>query len=69
MALERANLNVPSKCRAGGCGFCHAKLVEGEFLIAKDRDGRRLADKKFGFIHPCVTYPLSDMEIIVNEAY
>ncbi len=69
VALERANLNVPSKCRAGGCGFCHAKLVEGEFLIAKDRDGRRLADKKFGFIHPCVTYPLSDMEIIVNEAY
>lgn len=69
VALERAKLNVPSKCRAGGCGFCHAKLVSGEFLIAKDRDGRREADKKFGFIHPCVTYPLSDMEIIVNEAY
>ena len=22
-AMERAGLNVPSKCRAGGCGFCH----------------------------------------------
>ena len=26
-AMERAGLNVPSKCRAGGCGFCHSKLA------------------------------------------
>ena len=66
-ALERAGLQVPSKCRAGGCGFCHSKLVSGEFSIA-GADKRRLADKKFGYIHPCCSYPDSDMELIVPKA-
>ena len=26
-------------------------------------DGRRAADKKLGYIHPCSAYPLSDLEI------
>ena len=65
-ALERAGLRVPSKCRAGGCGFCHSKLVRGTFSIAGD-DKRRLADSKFGYIHPCCSYPDSDMELIVPK--
>lgn len=64
-ALERAGIPAPNKCRAGGCGYCHSKWLSGEFRIAPGRDGRREADRKFGFIHPCVTYPLSDMEIDV----
>ena len=64
VAMERAGLRVPSKCRAGGCGFCHSKLVSGKFSIA-GADKRRLADLKFGYIHPCCSYPDSDMEIIV----
>ena len=66
-ALERAGLKVPSKCRAGGCGFCHSKLVCGSFSIA-GQDKRRLADAKFGYIHPCCSYPDSDMELIVPKA-
>lgn len=66
-AMERAGLKVPSKCRAGGCGFCHSKLVSGKFSIAGD-DKRRLADSKFGYIHPCCSYPDSDMELIVPKA-
>lgn len=27
-------------------------------------DGRRKADKKFGYIHPCVTFPLSDLTMV-----
>lgn len=65
-AMERAGLKVPAKCRAGGCGFCHSKLLKGEFSIA-GADKRRLADKKFGYIHPCCSYPDSDMEIIVPQ--
>lgn len=68
-SMERAGLNAPNKCRAGGCGFCHSKLIKGDFIIADGRDGRREADRKFGFIHPCVTYPVSDMEIDVPVAY
>ncbi len=66
-ALERAGLKVPAKCRAGGCGFCHSKLVSGSFLVA-GADKRRIADKKFGYIHPCCSYPDSDMELIVPKA-
>ena len=66
-AMERAGLNAPAKCRAGGCGFCHSKLVSGKFSLA-GADKRRLADKKFGYLHPCCSYPDSDMEIIVPKA-
>lgn len=68
-AMERAGLNAPNKCRAGGCGFCHSKWISGSYQVAEGRDGRREADRKFGFIHPCVTYPISDMEIDVPIAY
>ena len=67
VAMERAGLKVPSKCRAGGCGFCHSKLLSGEFSIA-GADKRRLADAKFGYLHPCCSYPDSDMELIVPKA-
>ncbi len=66
-AMERAGINAPSKCRAGGCGFCHSRLVSGKFSIA-GADKRRLADLKFGYIHPCCSYPDSDMEIVVPKA-
>ena len=66
-SMERAGLRVPSKCRAGGCGFCHSKLVTGQFTIAGN-DKRRLADSRFGYIHPCCTYPDSDTEMIVPKA-
>ena len=65
-ALERAGLRVPSKCRAGGCGFCHSRLVSGKFSIAGEVK-RRLADAKFGYFHPCCSYPDSDMEIVVPK--
>lgn len=66
-AMERAGINAPSKCRAGGCGFCHSRLVSGKFSIA-GADKRRLADLKFGYFHPCCSYPDSDMEIVVPKA-
>lgn len=64
-AMERAGIPAPNKCRAGGCGYCHSKWLGGEFRVADGRDGRREADRKFGFVHPCVTYPLSDIELDV----
>lgn len=67
-AMERAGINAPNKCRAGGCGYCHSKWLSGEYVIADGRDGRREADRKFGFIHPCVTYPAGDMAIDVPPA-
>ncbi|MCR5485004.1 MAG: iron-sulfur cluster-binding domain-containing protein [Clostridiales bacterium] len=63
VALERAGIKAPSKCRCGECGYCRSKLVSGDVLIPEDSDGRRAADKRLGYIHPCCTYPKSDIEI------
>ncbi len=62
-ALERAGIPAVVRCRNGACGFCHSRVLNGEYFIAKENDFRRAADKKFNFIHPCSTYPESDMEI------
>lgn len=62
-ALERAGIPAVVRCRNGVCGFCHSRVLNGEYFIAKENDFRRSADKKFNYIHPCSTYPESDMEI------
>lgn len=64
-AMETAGIRVPSDCRSGQCGWCHSRLISGEVFIPEKADGRRIADKKFGWIHPCVSYPLSDIQIEV----
>lgn len=64
-AMERAGIKAPSHCRSGECGWCHSRLVSGDVYIPEDADGRRLADKKFGWIHPCCSFPLSDVELCV----
>ena len=64
-AMERAGIKAPNHCRSGECGWCHSRLVSGEYYCPPDADGRRIADKKFGWIHPCCTFPLSDMEICI----
>lgn len=67
VAMERAGIHAPSKCRAGGCGFCRSKLVSGEYTAAPNRDKRRIADFKFGWVHPCCIYPDSDITIEVPQ--
>ncbi len=63
--LEKNGVSVPARCRSGECGFCHSHLISGKIYVPKDLDYRRLADYKFGCIHPCCTFPLSDIEINV----
>lgn len=64
-ALEKAGIRAPSHCRSGECGWCHSRLVSGDVYIPEDTDGRRAADKKFGWVHPCCSYPLSDVTLDV----
>ena len=64
-ALEKAGIRAPSHCRSGECGWCHSRLVSGDVYIPQDTDGRRAADKKFGWVHPCCSYPLSDVTLDV----
>ncbi len=64
-AMEAAGIRVPSDCRSGECGWCHSRLISGKVFVPKSVDGRRIADKKFDWIHPCNTYALSDVEVEV----
>jgi len=63
VAIERAGIEAPSHCRGGECGWCRARLDSGEVFIPEDLDARRKADVATGHIHPCCTYPLSDLSI------
>lgn len=65
--MERANLAPPSECRSGECGFCCSLLLSGEVYIPPEGDGRRAFDRKLGYIHPCASYPVSDLEIEVTR--
>jgi ferredoxin-NADP reductase len=66
-ALERGGVDAPSSCRAGECGWCRSLLLSGEISADQGLTGIRQADKKFGWIHPCVSYPLGNIIIRVPE--
>lgn len=65
VAIERAGISAPSRCRSGECGWCRSKLLEGDVFIPEDNDGRRYADRVNGYIHPCSSFPVSDIVIEV----
>lgn len=65
VALERAGIAAPSRCRGGECGFCRARVISGEVFLPEALDHRRMADAAAGYIHPCCAYPLGDLSIEV----
>lgn len=62
-AFEKEGLETDSKCRVGECGFCRASLVDGDVFMPQELDQRKKSDKQHGIIHPCCTYPLSNLVI------
>ena len=62
VALERAKVRVNVCCRSGECSLCRVKLVDGKVYLSKGVMLRK-ADKKFGYIHSCKAYPISDLTI------
>lgn len=69
VALERAGIEAPSRCRSGECGWCRAKLVAGTAYTPPENEGRRWADKENGYLHPCSAFPTSDLVIEVAGNY
>ena len=63
VALERAGIRIETGCRSGECGFCRTKVLSGSVFICPESDGRRAADKDFGYVHACAAYPTSDVKI------
>ena len=63
-ALERNGMLLFNKCRTGECSFCRARLMAGDVTHVFDaEDGRRKADIRFGYIHPCRAFPDSDVTL------
>ena len=54
-AAEAAGVEIPSMCRAGACGTCRTRVidgeVEGEFDMIDEREQRE------GYILSCVARP------------
>jgi ferredoxin-NADP reductase len=64
-ALEDHGIRPEAACRSGECGLCRVRVVSGDVYTA-DEARLRLADKKFGYIHSCVAYPLTDVELDIS---
>ncbi len=69
VAMERAGIKAPSRCRSGQCGWCRSRLLSGRVYAPEENDGRRWADKEYGYVHPCATFPLSDITLEVPGEY
>jgi len=64
--LERGGLSVPSACRTGECAECRMRLVSGTTWSPPDA-GVREADAAQGYIHTCVAYATSDVELAPSK--
>jgi ferredoxin-NADP reductase len=64
ISLERQGIVIPAQCRTGECSLCRTKLISGRVY---QPEGVRLrkSDRYFGYIHPCMAYPLEDLEILL----
>jgi ferredoxin-NADP reductase len=61
-SLERAGIVLPASCRSGECSLCRTRLVSGKVFQPQGVKLRK-SDRAFGYIHPCLAYPLSDIEL------
>jgi ferredoxin len=61
--IEQAGIAIGSDCRAGHCGACRIRLLDGEcrWLMPP---GRLLADRE---ILACCTKPLSDLRLLLQS--
>ena len=43
--------------------------LKGDVFIPAKTDGRRWSDLEYGYIHPCSSFPASDLEVEVPAEY
>jgi ferredoxin-NADP reductase/ferredoxin len=64
ISLERAGMAIPALCRSGECSLCRTKLISGK-VYQPNGVKLRKSDRVFGYIHPCMAYPITDIEILL----
>ncbi len=63
-SLERAGLVIPASCRSGECSLCRTKVLKGKVYQPQGVKLRK-SDQKYNYIHPCMAYPLENLELLV----
>lgn len=63
-ALENNGILVPSLCRSGECSMCRVKILSGSVYQPAGTMVRK-SDRKHGYVHSCVSFPLEDLEVLV----
>lgn len=64
ISLEKAGVVIPALCRSGECSLCRTKLLSGK-VYQPNGVKLRKSDRTFGYIHPCMAYPITDIEILL----
>lgn len=64
ISLEKAGVVIPALCRSGECSLCRTKLRSGK-VYQPNGVKLRKSDRAFGYIHPCMAYPITDIEILL----
>ena len=63
-ALEKNEILVPSLCRSGECSMCRLKILSGKVYQPAGVPVRK-SDRQFGYVHSCMAFPISDLEILI----
>lgn len=63
-ALEQAGYSVENACRSGECSLCRIKVLSGDVFSPSEAKLRQ-SDRRFGWVHSCVAYATSDVEILL----
>jgi ferredoxin-NADP reductase len=63
-ALEKNEIRVPSLCRSGECSMCRVKILSGKVYQPAGVPVRK-SDRQFGYVHSCMAFPISDLEILI----
>lgn len=64
-SLERQKdlrLIINNGCRSGQCALCRTKLSSGKIFVPPAVIIREI-DQNYGFIHPCISYPISNVHL------
>jgi ferredoxin-NADP reductase/ferredoxin len=60
--VTQEEILIENGCRSGECALCRTKMISGKVFVPPEVTIRDV-DKKYGFIHPCISYPLTNLEI------
>jgi len=63
--FEQAGLAPPAQCRSGECSLCRVRVLKGRVFQPAGVPLRR-SDRTLGYVHACVSYPVEDLEVLME---